>query len=480
MRPPRKAGDKTGRKAGKQQGSSSGRSVKRKTGKEEQSRPYGGRAVKARETPKPKPAGEENSGTGNRRIRKGSWDKPEEKAYDSRRGERRSFKEGTTADRRREERPAREERTRTRTRQADSRDKPASYGRRRDERSADERGSYGRKRKDEQPGRKDERPVRRSRDEDSGRRTESPYPPREKKQRPPDSRSRGSEERPSRDGYRKRSEGAASGTGRRIRKTERPDQLDTRREGRKQGGSAAAKGDGLIRLNKFIADAGICSRREADTLIETGAVRVNGVIITQLGTKVSPNDKVQVGDQTLSRETLRYVLLNKPKGFITTVDDPEGRKTVMMLIRDACRERVYPVGRLDRNTTGVLLFTNDGELAKKLTHPKHAIRKVYHVVLDQPLRKKDLEQIEEGLELEDGPVKVDAIAYVGEGNDHRHLGVEIHSGKNRIVRRIFEHLGYTVGNLDRVIFAGLTKKDLPRGRWRLLTKEEVNFLRMLG
>ncbi len=275
-------------------------------------------------------------------------------------------------------------------------------------------------------------------------------------------------------------EAYSSGTGRRIRKTERPDLQDTNYEGRKQERSAAGKSDGLIRLNKFIADAGICSRREADTLIETGAVKVNGVIVTLLGSKVSPNDKVQVGDQTLSREVLRYVLLNKPKGFITTLDDPEGRKTVMMLIRDACRERVYPVGRLDRNTTGVLLFTNDGELTKKLTHPKHGIRKVYHVVLDQPLSKKDLERIEEGIELEDGPVKVDAIAFVGEGNDHRHLGVEIHSGKNRIVRRIFEHLGYTVGNLDRVIFAGLTKKDLPRGRWRLLTKEEVNFLRMLG
>lgn len=242
------------------------------------------------------------------------------------------------------------------------------------------------------------------------------------------------------------------------------------------------KGDnpGEIRLNKYIADAGICSRREADDLIVSGAVKVNGEIITVLGTKVFATDKVQIGDQTLSREAFRYVLLNKPKGYITTVEDPEGRKTVMFLIRDACKERIYPVGRLDRNTTGVLLFTNDGELAKKLTHPKYGIRKMYHVVLDQPLTHEHMKNIEEGLELEDGFVKVDAIAYVGDGKDRRQLGVEIHSGKNRIVRRIFEELGYTINTLDRVIFAGLTKKDLPRGRWRHLTADELNYLKMQG
>ncbi len=238
--------------------------------------------------------------------------------------------------------------------------------------------------------------------------------------------------------------------------------------------------EGSIRLNKYIADAGVCSRREADDLIVSGAVKVNGVIITVLGTKILPTDKVQIGDQTLSRETLKYVLLNKPKGYITTLEDPEGRKTVMFLVRDACRERIYPVGRLDRNTTGVLLFTNDGEITKKLTHPKHGIRKVYHVVLDQPLEAKDLETIENGLEVEDGFIKVDAIAVLGDGKDKRQLGIEIHSGRNRIVRKIFETLGYSISTLDRVIFAGLTKKDLPRGRWRFLTKDEVNFLKMLG
>ncbi len=237
---------------------------------------------------------------------------------------------------------------------------------------------------------------------------------------------------------------------------------------------------GEIRLNKYIADAGICSRREADDLIVSGAVKVNGVVVSVLGTKIFPTDKVQIGDQTLSRETLRYVLLNKPKGYITTLEDPEGRKTVMFLIREACRERIYPVGRLDRNTTGVLLFTNDGEMAKKLTHPRYGIRKMYHVVLDQPLSPEHMKTIEEGIELEDGFIKVDAIAYVGDAKDRRQLGVEIHSGKNRIVRRIFEELGYTINSLDRVIFAGLTKKDLPRGRWRHLTKEEVNFLKMQG
>ncbi|MCX6270666.1 MAG: pseudouridine synthase, partial [Bacteroidetes bacterium] len=250
-------------------------------------------------------------------------------------------------------------------------------------------------------------------------------------------------------------------------------------KGPKRPAPGSPGADGLIRLNKYIANAGMCSRREADDLIVSGAVKVNGEIVNILGTRISPDDKVQVGDQTLTRETLRYVLVNKPKGYITTMDDPEGRKTIMFLVREACRERIYPVGRLDRETTGVLLLTNDGEMTKKLTHPSHGIRKVYHVVLDKPLAYEDLKEIENGIELEDGFIKVDAIAFTGDGKDKRQLGLELHSGKNRIVRRIFEQLGYTITRLDRVVFAGLTKKDLPRGRWRILTSDEVNFLKML-
>jgi 23S rRNA pseudouridine2605 synthase len=237
------------------------------------------------------------------------------------------------------------------------------------------------------------------------------------------------------------------------------------------------KEDDLVRLNKYIANAGICSRREADQLIEAGAIKVNGKVVTELGTKVLPTDKVQYGDTTLRSELPVYVLLNKPKGFITTVDDPYDRKTVMGLVRNAAKERIYPVGRLDRNTTGLLLFTNDGDLAKKLTHPSHRIDKIYHVVLDKSLTKKDFEQIAAGIKLEDGFIKVDEISYV-EGESKKEIGIRLHSGKNRIVRRIFETLDYKVMRLDRVVFAGLTKKDLPRGRWRHLTKEEVRYLKM--
>ena len=231
-----------------------------------------------------------------------------------------------------------------------------------------------------------------------------------------------------------------------------------------------------VRLNKFIATAGICSRREADDLIEAGVISINGQIVTQLGSKVMPNDVVKYGDQLLLGEKLRYVLLNKPKGYITTTDDPQERKTVMMLIQNACDERVYPVGRLDKNTTGLLLFTNDGEIAKKLTHPKHQIEKLYQVELDKPLAKTDMQAIMDGMELDDGIIKVDAIEY---GESKKDVGVAIHSGKNRIVRRIFESLGYDVVKLDRVVFAGLTKKDLPRGKFRLLSSEEVNILRRI-
>jgi 23S rRNA pseudouridine2605 synthase len=244
--------------------------------------------------------------------------------------------------------------------------------------------------------------------------------------------------------------------------------------------SSESADEGLIRLNRYIANAGVCSRREADKLISAGAVMVNGKVVTELGTKVSLHDKVQYGEQSLKREKLRYVLLNKPKGFITTTDDPQERKTVMTLIAKACKERVYPVGRLDRNTTGLILFTNDGELTKKLLHPRHGIKKVYHVVLDKAVTKKDMNQILEGIQLEDGIIKVDAVEYIGDGKDKKQIGVELHSGKNRVIRRIFEKLNYNVIRLDRVSFAGLTKKSLPRGEWRLLEEKEISFLKMLS
>jgi 23S rRNA pseudouridine2605 synthase len=237
--------------------------------------------------------------------------------------------------------------------------------------------------------------------------------------------------------------------------------------------------DGSIRLNKFLSNSGICSRREADELISAGAVTVNGVVVTELGTKILPTDKVQYGDEKVRREKLVYLLLNKPKGYITTTDDPFDRNTVMSLVADAGRERIYPVGRLDRNTSGLLLFTNDGELATKLMHPSHKVRKVYHVELDKALTKADLLKIGEGVELEDGIAFVDEIAYAEGGTSKKEIGVELHSGRNRIVRRIFEALDYEVVKLDRMVFAGLTKKDLPRGRWRFLTEKEVNFLKMI-
>ncbi|MGB4206159.1 MAG: pseudouridine synthase [Bacteroidales bacterium] len=234
-----------------------------------------------------------------------------------------------------------------------------------------------------------------------------------------------------------------------------------------------------IRLNKFIANAGVCSRREADKYIESGAVKVNGVIVTELGTKVSPTDKVQLGDQTLSSEKHRYVLLNKPKGYITTSDDPFKRNTVMALVENACRERIYPVGRLDRNTTGLLLFTNDGELTKRLTHPRFGVRKVYDVELDKPLIKKDMEAIAGGVELEEDIISIDDIAYVDYDKSRKHIGIILHSGQNRVVRRIFEKFGYEVTKLDRVMIGSLTKKDLPRGKWRHLNDSEIRMLKRL-
>jgi 23S rRNA pseudouridine2605 synthase len=230
-----------------------------------------------------------------------------------------------------------------------------------------------------------------------------------------------------------------------------------------------------IRLNRYLAQSGVCSRREADDLIKAGVVTVNGVLVTELGTKVKPTDKVHYGGQRLSMETKRYVLLNKPKDFITTTDDPRNRRTVMALVDSACPERIYPVGRLDRHTTGLLLMTNDGDLAKKLTHPSHGAEKIYHVTLDKSVTKAHLNQLVEGVVLEDGPAKADEANHV-EGATKREVGIKIHMGRNRVVRRMFAALGYEVMKLDRVVFAGLTKKDLPRGKWRHLTENELLFL----
>ena len=232
-----------------------------------------------------------------------------------------------------------------------------------------------------------------------------------------------------------------------------------------------------LRLNKFMANAGLCSRREADEYILKGLIKVNGEVVTELGTKVSHNDVVEYDGKVVTLEKKCYILLNKPKDCVTTSDDPNGRLTVMDLVKGACEERIYPVGRLDRNTTGVLLLTNDGDLASKLTHPKFVKKKIYHVWTDHDITEDDMQRIADGIELEDGPIHADAISYATE-TDRNQAGIEIHSGRNRIVRRIFESLGYHVTKLDRVYFAGLTKKNLPRGRWRYLTQDEVNYLKM--
>ncbi|HKJ06386.1 MAG TPA: pseudouridine synthase [Flavobacteriaceae bacterium] len=237
----------------------------------------------------------------------------------------------------------------------------------------------------------------------------------------------------------------------------------------------ASKG---IRLNKYISNSGICSRREADVFISAGSATVNGKVITEMGYKVQENDEVRFDGSLISPEAKRYVLLNKPKNYITTMDDDRGRRTVMDLVANASKERIYPVGRLDRNTTGVLMFTNDGELAKKLTHPKHKVQKLYHATLDKKLSMKDFHAIADGFELDGRHLVVDEISYIP-NQSKREVGIKIHSGRNRIVRRIFEHFGYTVIKLDRVVFAGLTKKNLQRGHWRHLTQLEVSTLNML-
>jgi len=233
-----------------------------------------------------------------------------------------------------------------------------------------------------------------------------------------------------------------------------------------------------IRLNKYIANSGICSRREADTYIEHGSVEINGKLVTEMGYKVQQDDVVRFDGTSITPEQKKYVLLNKPKNYITTMDDDRGRKTVMELIANASKERIYPVGRLDRNTTGLLLFTNDGDLAKKLTHPKHNVRKLYHASLDRKLELRDLEKLRGEVIIEGRKVFIDAISYVN-GEPKSEIGIEIHSGRNRIVRKIFEHVGYKVNKLDRVVFAELTKKNLPRGRWRPLTNLEVTNLQIL-
>jgi 23S rRNA pseudouridine2605 synthase len=235
--------------------------------------------------------------------------------------------------------------------------------------------------------------------------------------------------------------------------------------------------DDPIRLNKYLANAGVCSRREADEYIQAGVIKVNGEVINELGTKVKRGDNVMFHDQPVKLEGKLYVLLNKPRNCVTTTDDPQERLTVMNLVKSAAKERIFPVGRLDRNTTGVLLLTNDGDLAAKLTHPSYLKKKIYHVWLDKEVAIEDMQKIAEGIELEDGEIHADAISYANE-EDKKQIGIEIHSGKNRVVRRIFEKLGYHVKRLDRVYFAGLTKKNLPRGKWRYLNEKEVSMLRM--
>jgi 23S rRNA pseudouridine2605 synthase len=264
---------------------------------------------------------------------------------------------------------------------------------------------------------------------------------------------------------------------------EKLDEHNTEKE-RSFKGKGTDKGSGKtfsepksIRLNRYIANSGVCSRREADEHILAGHVYVNDKLVKEVGTKVTYSDIVRFKGKKLNPEKKIYLLLNKPKDYITTVDDPHAKRTVMELVRNSCRERIYPVGRLDRNTTGLLLFTNDGELTKKLTHPSHKIIKIYQANLDRPLERADMEKIASGLELDDGPVQVDEISWIDE-SDKAKIGVQLHSGKNRIIRRIFKHLDYDVVKLDRVFFAGLTKKNLPRGKWRFLDEKEVNRLKM--
>lgn len=388
----------------------------------------------------------------------------------------------------RSERPEREDRPRGErsgpdrpSRPAGRSEKPASSEERPRKESGPrtERTSSGRPRRPGQGGRpvRAERPVRKTADRDArsagAPRTERPASKRAGK-RPPkfvrdgggSSRGEGERSGPARPerGFRERDASTKRYVGR------GPDRASKRGKKAEEGVS-----DGTMRLNRYLSNAGVASRREADDLIKAGVVTVNGKIVTEMGTKVGPGDVIHYGGQKLSTEKKRYVLLNKPKDFITTTDDPRDRRTVMALIDDACTERLYPVGRLDRHTTGVLLMTNDGDLAKKLTHPSHGAEKIYHATLDKALTKADLERLVSGIHLEDGPANADEASYVANGTK-KEVGLKIHMGRNRVVRRMFEAMGYEVVKLDRVVFAGLTKKDLPRGKWRHLTEKEVLFL----
>ena len=384
----------------------------------------------------------------------------ERKFGDKPRGERRKFND------RDEERPRR---------RRDDEERPRRKFNDREEERPRRRTSD---RSEERPRRKyqdreEERPRRRRDDEERPRRKfndreeERPRRRRDDEERPRRRTSDRGEDRPRRKYQDRDREEEAPRRGRKGYVREKDPMYDR----------PAASGE--IRLNKYLADSGVCSRREADELIKAGCVTVNGEVVTTMGYKVKPSDKVVYGGQTLNREKLRYILLNKPKGYITTADDPEGRVTVMELVRDACTERIFPVGRLDKNTTGLLLLTNDGELAKRLTHPSSEVTKLYHVVLDKPLTRNDMLRIADGVELDDGLITPDEIAYDADDDSKKSVGIKLHSGRNRIVRRIFEHFGYDIVKLDRVMFAGLDKYRLPRGEWRFLTDAEVAALKKL-
>ena len=358
----------------------------------------------------------------------------------------------------------------------------------RDNRRSYERGNRDNNRFSDRGERRERRPQ--DRDENVERR-DNRYQNRERNDRREEGRrERGSrEDRGRREGYRGDRRDRREGDDRRDRYSDRPARkVFTRRAdgdgapksvySKKKQIEYRKKNEGQeteLRLNRYIAKGGVCSRRDADVLIAAGRVKVNGEVVQQVGVKVKRTDRVEVDDQVITPERKVYLVLNKPKDYVTTVEDPLERRTVMALIEGACKERVYPIGRLDRQTTGVLLFTNDGDLAKKLTHPKYNQKKIYHVFLDKVVQTGDLEAIRKGIDLEDGFIQADDVRVAED--DRTQVGIEIHSGRNRIVRRIFEHLGYQILRLDRVFFAGITKKNLPRGHWRFLTEDEVNILK---
>jgi 23S rRNA pseudouridine2605 synthase len=398
----------------------------------------------------------------------------------------------------RDERPGRTERptrdngpTRGRTEGA----RPSRDGARRDDdrpytRKSAAPGSDREKRpytpRGEKSGDRERRPYS-PRGENSGDREKRPYTPRGAKS---DDRERGAGERSgspfkkkeygtgTRKPYGERRDDDKRGAGRPYDSDSRGPRGPYRKK--KEEEELPKLSDGTERLNKFLSNAGIASRREADELIKLGLVKVNGEVVYEMGMKINfRKDKIQYDNKIINKEKLRYIMLNKPKDYITTTDDPRNRKTVMALVEGLCKERIYPVGRLDRQTTGLLLFTNDGDLAKRLLHPKHGYPKIYQIELVEKVKAEHLRIIRDGFDLEDGFIKADEVAFVGEGNDQHLVGIRVHSGRNRIVRRIFEHFGYTVKKLDRVSFAGLTKKDLPRGRARHLNEKEVQFLMMI-